>query len=205
MQHLTAGRFGPLPSEFCTASAPTVLDSWSPTELAAILGQRHAVRSFTAEPVRVDQVASIAACAYSADERLWPSHVHGDVGLSITVAARNVNGLPRGLHRIDRSGARSAIAGDDALLEALARDLADAPVLLLIGADLGSACARSESGYGAALVRCGSLGYAAWLAAIHAGLSGCAHGGSHPLVTAAYVADGRAGRHMFSISVGAAT
>jgi hypothetical protein len=202
MEALATGRAEPIPCGAVQTDAGDGVHEWTASRISEVVARRRSVRDFARTPVGRDRILALASCAYRADARLWPAARHGGIGLIVSIAAMRVDGIERGLHLVTRSSEPRLLTTDAELVDRLADRYADAAALLLFGVDLDQACAAGTSGYGAALVRCGSAGYAAWLAAGADGLCGCAYGGSHPLATAAFTDAGIAARHMFSISVG---
>jgi hypothetical protein len=176
---------------------------WLPGSLDETLRHRRSVREFSADPLPKSQLDAVVAAALDADAAMWPAPSHGAVTWEILTAAFHVGGLDPGVYA--RRGGRDAVlAGPGcASFGALRRQYADAPVLLLICADLNQACrAAGPAGYPAALVRSGTIGYAAWLRTISVGLACSVYGGaSHWVTGVARQLDPNL-RHLFTVALG---
>ena len=146
---------------------------WLPGPAGQAMARRQAVRDFADSPVPAAQVLAIIAAARGADASLWPPRSHSAGTFEILVAAFGVGGMPRGLYPAGAGFGTRMAQVEPGWLDSLRDQYADAPVLLLICADLNGACrAAGPAGYPSMLVRAGTLGYAAWLAGIAGGLAG---------------------------------
>jgi nitroreductase len=177
---------------------------WLPGSVEETLLRRRSVREFSADPLPVSRVRAAIAAARDAEAAAWPARSHGAVTFEILVAAFRVDGLPRGLFAI-RDSCPAELAGPQSIwLDSLRGQYADAPALLLICADLNHACrVAGPAGYSSTLVRAGTIGYAAWLWAISAGLAGSVYGvASHEVTGAARRLDANY-RHLFTVAFGA--
>jgi len=178
--------------------------------LEEALHRRRSVRTFTAEPVSAAELDLIVRSGLAAERTGWPPGRHPAMGVTIAVAAYAVSGIEPGLYLPEpTSGAFSARPRDEGLLAGLSAQYTIAPVLLLVCGNLTQACAAfGQRGYPQLLVRAGAAGYGAWLAAVAAGLSGCAYGRTNHRVTVAVRQHGvpqRGGgslRHLFTVAVG---
>lgn len=175
---------------------------WLPGPVEDVLARRRSVRDFDAIPLPAAQLSAIIAAASDAEAAIWPARSHGAATFEILLAAFRVEGLVAGLYR---ACCRYQLAGQDAAwLDSLRGRYADAPALLLICGNLNQACSSAGSaGYPAMLVRAGTMGYAAWLRTVSAGLAASVYGGpSHEVTAAARLIDENL-RHLFTVAVGA--
>lgn len=176
---------------------------WLPGSLDETLIGRRSVREFSTDPLPRSHLSAVIAAALDADAATWPAHPHGAVTFEILVAVFRVDGLAAGVYAC-RGGHHAMLAGPgSAWFDALRGQYADAPVLLLICGDLNQACRAADSaGYPSMLVRSGTIGYAAWLWAISAGLAGSVYGGaSHRVTDVARKLDPNL-RHLFTVALG---
>jgi nitroreductase len=177
--------------------------AWLPGSVDEILLRRRSVREFASGPLPVSQLQAAATAARNAEAATWPARSHGTSAFEILVAAFRVDGLPKGMFVI-RDAGQTRLAGPGAArLDSLRGQYADAPALLLICADLNQACrAAGAAGYPSTLVRAGTMGYAAWLWAISAGLAGSVYGApSHRVTEVARQLDTNL-RHLFTVAIG---
>jgi hypothetical protein len=177
--------------------------SWLPGSIEDTLARRRSVRAFGPDSVPSSLVRATVTAACEAEAATWPPRWHGAVTLAILVAAYRVDGMPRGLYATSTEPGGPALSADDAWLEALPALYADAPALLLICGDLAGACREAgPAGYTSMLVRAGTIGYAAWLWALSAGLAGSVYAGpSHGVTHAAPQLDANL-RHLFTVALG---
>ena len=178
--------------------------------LEAVLHRRRSVRTLSAEPVSAAELDLIVRSGLAAERTGWPPGRHPAMGVTIAVAACAVSGMEPGLYLPEpTSGAFAALSQDEGLLAGLAAQYTVAPVLLFVCGNLTRACAAfGQRGYPQLLVRAGAAGYGAWLAAVAAGLSGCAYGRTNHRVSVAVRRHGvpqHGGgslRHLFTVAVG---
>ena len=137
-------------------------------------------------------------------EAVWPPGKHGDIGLGMLIIAFNVDGLAKGLYSTSEASTE-LISLDSAYLDIWREQYADAPVLILICADVNQAC----RGRGASTVSptCpypgrGTAGYAAWLWSISAGLAGSVYGGASQHASGAGRQQDANLRHLFTVAMG---
>lgn len=181
----------------------SVEETWLPGSAEATLMRRRSVHEFSADPLPVSRVRAAMAAARDAEAAVWPAHSHGAVTFEILVAAFRIDGWPEGLYAV-RDNHETELGGPGPVwFDSLREQYADAPALLLICADLNHACqAAGPAGYPSTLVRAGTIGYAAWLWAISAGLAGSVYGGaSHQVTGAARQLDANL-RHLFTVALG---
>lgn len=194
-----------------TASAADLSDrnsivpdaSWLSRPLAEILPRRQSVREFAPEPVPLDIVRRIIRDAYSGERRTWTPGVHGAASVVVLLAAARVIGLDPGVYSMPPAKDDFIALADSEPLAVLRHNYAHAPATLLICGDphqgIRDGCGIS---YGSVLVRAGTLGYGAWLAAISADLAGSVYGRTSQEVTLiARRFDPRL-RHMFTVAIG---
>jgi hypothetical protein len=180
--------------------------AWLPGCLDDILIRRHSVREFSVDPLPQSCVNAAVLAAFDAEAATWPARMHGTLAFEILVAAFRVDGTAAGLYafRDFRSERDAVLAGSTATwFDALRSQYADAPVLLLVCGNLNQACQDTgPAGYPSMLVRSGTIGYAAWLWAVSAGLAGSVYGGaSHRVTGAARQLDPNL-RHLFTVALG---
>jgi hypothetical protein len=206
----------PAPAAVADASPSASPSAEAPPEavhlmsLEEALRRRRSVRTFTAEPVSGPELDLIIGSGLAAERTGWPSGSHPAMGVTIAVAAYAVGGLEPGLYLPEPgTGRLSALPLDEGSLTGWPAQYAVAPVLLFVCGSLTQACAAfGQRGYPRLLVRAGAAGYGAWLAAVGAGLSGCAYGGSNHRVAAAVRRPSAARRgcgslrHLFTVAVG---
>jgi hypothetical protein len=162
---------------------------------------RDSVREFSAAPLTIATIRQVVSAARAGEAAAWPVRSHGAAQFEVLVAALNVKGLAGGLYTSTLS---QELAGREAIwLTTLREQYADAPTLLLICGNLSRACdAAGASGYASMLVRAGTLGYAAWLWALSAGLRCSVYGSaSHRVTSAARLLDPHL-RHLFTVAIG---
>lgn len=166
-----------------------------------VLTRRHSVREFSPDPLPVSRVRAAAAAAREAESVTWPARRHGSASIEILVAAFNCDGLAPGWY--PAQGSRRLADGGPGWFDSLRGQYADAPALLAICGNLNQACqAAGPSGYPSMLVRAGTMGYAAWLWAVSAGLAASVYGSaSHRVTAAARQLDPNL-RHLFTVALG---
>jgi nitroreductase len=175
-----------------------------PGPIEDVLIRRRSVRSFAPDPVPASFVRDAVTAARDAEAATWPAGPHGLVTFTVLVAAYRVSGTARGLYAPGAEAGARPLRSAGACLDALPALYTDAPVLLLICADLNEACRTAgASGYPSALVRAGTMGYAAWLWALSAGLAGSVYApASHQVTAVARQLDVNL-RHLFTVALGA--
>jgi hypothetical protein len=174
---------------------------WLPGPVEDALLHRSSVREFSTDPLPAARVQDAIVAALDAESAAWPARQHGTAAFAILVAAFNLDGLTRGLY--PAHGSQRLADADCAWLDTLRQQYADAPALLLICGDLNRACrSAGPAGYASMLVRAGSIGYAAWLWAVSAGLGASVYGSaSHRVTGAARLLDVNL-RHLFTVALG---
>jgi hypothetical protein len=176
--------------------------TWLRGSAEEALTQRRSVRAFAAAGVSRSDVLGAIRAARDAEEAVWPPGKHGRMGLGMLVAAFNVDGLTRGLYSA-REASTEPILLDSAYLNILREQYAEAPVLILICADVNQACRDAgEAGYPAALIRAGTVGYAAWLWSVSAGLAGCVYGATSQHASGVGRQWDENLRHLFTVAIG---
>jgi len=188
----------------CTHQADACLKAgsdWAGAPLSEVLGRRRSVRAFRPAPVPVQHIQAILTSAYTAEAQTWPHATHGCLAFRTVVAAARIRGLGHGLQAASEDNRSFVSLGELSLAESLQDEYGAAPGLLLIGGDLDQACS-SAGGYGRALLRAGTLGYASWLSAISMGLGGTVFGGSSYQVTALMRQLDPRLQHLFTVTVG---
>jgi hypothetical protein len=177
--------------------------TWLRGPIEESLIRRQSVRAFALSAVPRSLVLGAIAAARAAGEAVWPPDRHGGVSMQMLVAAVNVDGLAPGVYTVREAGT-DLLTPKSEYLDILREQYADAPVLILICADLNQACRDAgQAGYPATLTRAGTVGYAAWLWAVSAGLAGCVYGGASPDASGAVrQLDGNL-RHLFTVAIGA--
>ncbi|WP_369192350.1 hypothetical protein [Streptomyces sp. R08] len=153
-----------------------------------------------------DVLDQVRQSGLAAERRQWPYEIHGDMGITIAVAAYRVDGLVPGLHLYENVGdGDPQLTVDDAdWLGLLRAKYADAPALLLVCGDLDAACAvHGAAGYPHVLTRCGHAGYAALLSAVSFGLAAAPFGFTVPWPRTVRGLCGEANRnHLFTVALG---
>jgi nitroreductase len=176
--------------------------TWLGGPVGEVLTQRWSVRAFASSAIARSDVLGAIGAARDAEEAVWPPGKHGAMGLDVLIAAFNVGGLARGLYST-RDATTEPLSVDSACLDILREHYADAPVLLLICADVNHACRDAgQAGYPAALIRAGTAGYAAWLWSISAGLAGSVYGGASQDASGAARQRDANLRHLFTVAIG---
>jgi hypothetical protein len=160
--------------------------------LDEILSERRSVREFADAQVTQAELRWIAESALACERRVWHPGQHGSTPLFLLATVFRVTGLAPGLYDCPGFEARAASGAE---LEGLRERYADAAALLHV-------CGRITTEYPQCVTRAGSLGYAAWLAAIDGGLAGSVYGGGCALVTAAARRSVPGSRHLFTVAVG---
>jgi Nitroreductase family len=185
------------------SAGPSALSS---PEVCPVPGQtlagRRSVRQFAGRPVPVALLADACHNAVRAEHASWPAEAHGDAGLKIVVAAAQVDGLAKGAHAFSIATDGFDYLAGPALIDELRLHYAKAPAFVLVCADRARDV-LPQSTYQSMLVRAGSLGYAAWLNAMAAGLCGCPFGRAISEAPIALSAGyGRPVHHLFTIALG---
>jgi hypothetical protein len=151
-----------------------------------VLPERNAVRDFADAPVAGAELSAILAAADRMDAEAWPAERDAGLGLELYCAASRVTGLDSGLYRYapEQSALRPVASLPDGQEELVTqRELARAPVLLIIAGNLAGALARHGShGHRLLLSRAGAAGQAAWLTALRLHLVGTLFAGLQPHV-----------------------
>ncbi|HEY7143133.1 MAG TPA: hypothetical protein VH637_02730 [Streptosporangiaceae bacterium] len=175
----------------------------APPALARTLAGRRSVREFASRPVPVDLLEFACQAGIEAERATWPTPQHGDCGIGIAVAGWDVTGLPRGIFRYLPADRRFVPVAGDGLRSDLRSSYASSPALLLIHGSLDKARARSpQHGYQRLLVRAGTLGYAAMLAALSTGLSGCLFGRASSSISRSLRTGDDRLAHLFTAAIG---
>jgi hypothetical protein len=178
----------------------------SAMSLDDILSRRRSLRAFSAEPATAAELSMIAEAGLAAERRQWPVGAHHSMGLTFVLAALNVADLAPGLYLSTTRGpnAFSLIQHKPAWVPELRQRYADAPAILMICGDVGSACrAMGKPGYGQILVRAAAAGYAAWLRAISLDMAGTVFGGTcHQVTTSLSQAGSPHLWHLFTLAIG---
>lgn len=176
--------------------------TWLPGPIEHSLTRRRSVRVFAASALSRAHVLGAVAAAHEAEEAVWPPGQHGGVGLDVLIAAFNIEGMAKGLYAIYEANAE-LLSEDSACLGILRERYADAPVLMLVCADLNQTCRDAgPAGYQAALIRAGTLGYAAWLWSISMGLTGCVYGAASHHASGVGRTRNANLRHLFTVAIG---
>lgn len=177
--------------------------SWLPESLVDILPRRRTFREFGPDPVPVQCLYTIISRAVAAESQTWPQRVHGAASLAVLLAAIRVVGVVPGVYAVMPASQQVFALTDGSPLAYLRHEYADAAALLLIGGDPHQGVTDgSPVSYGSMLVRAGTLGYGAWLAAISVGLAGGVFGRTCSQATqAAQLLDVRL-RHLFTVAIG---
>ncbi|MCQ4042784.1 nitroreductase family protein [Streptantibioticus rubrisoli] len=200
---LRQGR-GPLPQPVRVPAGSPVPGSaeWS-SELGDAVRQRRSVRQFAGRPVAPAALSAAIEDGYRAESTLWPARLHGTVDFTVLTAAFAVQGLATGLHHqaVPFVPQSEGPLGNPPWLADLRAEYAPAPAILLICGDI-SAAGRDGGGYGTLLMRAASLGYAAWLSAVCAGLAGAVFGGAQRAVSAEASRLDHRFRHLFTLVLG---
>jgi nitroreductase len=173
--------------------------------LEEVLRQRRSVRTFGADEVSQSDIGFIIRSGLAAERSLWTPGTHRGMDVTIATAAFGVGELGQGLYLpAAEAGTLFARVPGQEWLTGLQAQYAAAPALLLVCGNVPQACAATGvRGYPQLLVRAGSAGYGAWLAAVSIGLAGCAFGGSNYRVTSAVARHcGEPLRHLFTIAIG---
>jgi nitroreductase len=162
-----------------------------------VLRSRRSVRSYAPRPVPFADLERVVLAGQAAVDDLFGAATPAGAEL-VAIILRRPGDEVR-VRRAQRWAPGPAFAVDD-----LATTYADAPALVFICGDLAAASdGLGSRGYPNALVRAGCFGYAAWLAGIAGGLSGCVFGRSYaPVTRLARSATGRPLRHLFTLTLG---
>ena len=145
--------------------------------LAPALAERRSVREFASRPVPVNLLEFACRAGIEVERASWPTARHGECGTGIAVAVWDVTGLPQGIFRYLPAEGRFLPVAEVECHGDLRARYAAAPALLLVYGSLDKAREPSpQNGYQRLLVRAGTLGYAAMLAALSMGLGGCLFG-----------------------------
>ncbi|MGE3508718.1 MAG: nitroreductase family protein [Vicinamibacterales bacterium] len=160
--------------------------------IADVMQQRVSVRHFAREPVALDQIAAVLKAAAAGDAREWP--LESARPLQLRLLAWRVSGLPAGVYsyggerhvlRFDGPAPDPVVDGPDLTLQP---EFAEAPFILFITGNLAAALrAHGSAGYPQLLLRGGSAGQRAWLAAIGAALCGVTFAGFLPAAASHYL------------------
>ncbi|MGW7548368.1 hypothetical protein ACWGKQ_45720 [Streptomyces sp. NPDC054770] len=203
------GASGSVPPPYPQAPAGTLRKESAATPLTVdeVLRRRTSVSRFAAEPLSSDVLDQVRRSGLAAERRQWPYESHGDVGITVAVAAYRVDGLAPGLHLYEDSGNGGPRVTVDVAdwLRLLQVKYADAPALLLVCGDLDAACAvHGAAGYPHVLTRCGHAGYAALLSAVSLGLAAAPFGFTVPWPRSVRGLCGDWNRHhLFTVALGA--
>lgn len=170
------------------------------------LAARHAVREFSHTPLELDTLQRVLERGTATAHALWPSGDH-EPALALLLAVRRITELEPGLYAWRHDEPLTAVGAAESwptVLASLEDSYSDAPVTVLVCADLSKAVADGACGYAATLVRAGALGYAVWLAGVEAGLAGCVYGAPHADAGLAARTMDPASGHLLSASLGEA-
>jgi hypothetical protein len=171
--------------------------------LARTLAGRRSVREFASRPVPVHLLESACRAGIEMERASWPAALHGECGTGIAVAVSDVTGLPGGMYRyLSAEGRFLPVAGDE-MHGDLRSWYAPAPALLLVYGSLDKARRSSpQNSYQRLLVRAGTLGYAALLAALSAGLCGCPFGRASGSISQSLRTGDDRLAHLFTVAIG---
>ncbi|WP_131736168.1 hypothetical protein [Actinomadura roseirufa] len=164
-----------------------------------MLERRVRAQEFTATPVEPGLVADLVHEARGAQERYWPSEVHGDAGFAVHLMASNVRDLARDLHAAE-DGSWFRVPHAKGLAEEVSRVYGDAPAHLLISADF-ERLAERPAAYGALISRAGSLAHGIWFSALARGLACAVHDRPARAITSVMRGYGNR-RHLLTVSLG---
>jgi hypothetical protein len=154
---------------------------------------------FLMAPVDPDTVANLVHEALGAQERHWPSEVHGDAGFAVHLAASDVRDLARGLYAAE-DGSWFRVPHAEGLAGEVPRVYGDAPAHLLISADFDKLAERPAA-YAALISRAGSVAQGIWFSALTRGLACAVHDRPARAITSFIRGDGNR-RHLLTVSVG---
>lgn len=187
---------------------PDVTETGRP--LQEVLRERTAIRFFDPSPIELDDLATVLAAAIAGDQADWQEQRERGLHVNVKVIAWRVNGLecPH-VYKYD-VGAHSLIpvgavpAGEEAEMLVLQREFSWAPALIVVTGSLGAALDYYGShGYRHMLVRGGSAGYRAWLAALSLGYTGSVFAGLLPRPLTEYAkVDGYKESQLFAFCFG---
>src|SRR5215813_7185252 len=171
--------------------------------LTRTLAERRSVREFASRPVPVRLLEFACRAGIEVERASWPAALHVECGTGIAVAVQDVTGLPRGIFRyLPAEGRFLPVAGAE-LLGDLRSWYAPAPALLLVHGSLDKARRPSpQNGYQRLLVRAGTLGYAAMLAALSTGLCGCLFGRASSSISRSLRTGDDRLIHLFTVAIG---
>lgn len=124
--------------------------------------------------------------------------------MTVLLAAANVGGLARGVYEYrPRERVFDLAASGGEVIDALRDAYVRAPAFLLIcDSPTAEQPAGSTGQFGRGLLRAGSLGYCAWLAALSAGLCGSVHGRVSYEVAEGLRGLRRPSNNLFALAVG---
>jgi SagB-type dehydrogenase family enzyme len=154
--------------------------------LDEVLTHRHSVRTYTDDPVSLAQLSTILGYAHQWDAAEWLSGEREEEALKFTVLANNVEGLESGVYAYEPVSRelvslREALSAEERLDLFVQAEFAEAPVSVLISANLAAACSRAGSfGHRRLLIRAGAAGHRLWMASLALGMAGCLVAGVIP-------------------------
>jgi SagB-type dehydrogenase family enzyme len=173
------------PSRYPGTPLPAARSGSRPFDETLIL--RKAVRSYRADPVRPDHLATLVDCAARGDGENWPTEGRLGVELQFVVVAWRVENIAPAVYRYEPedhclSHIRPAPDPEtDAKEMVLQTEFASAPLIILITGNLAAATAIYGAwGYRQLLLRAGSAGQRMWLASVALGLAGTVFAGFLP-------------------------
>jgi hypothetical protein len=178
---------------------------WPLESADEVLARRRATRDYTGDALSQRDLATVIERAFAAELALWPGERHGEIGFTIVVAAFRVEGLVSGLYIADPDKGINVnpAQSEPLILEQLRSAYTNAACLVGVCADFAAAGA-GKPGYGPLLIRAGTVGYGAWLAAVDIGFAGCAFGAPHHAITEVAQLFDSCSRHVFTVAVGTA-
>jgi hypothetical protein len=162
--------------------------------LADILRARRSVRTFSNAPVPVARVKEVIKAARACEASVWGREAGTEPALCFLVTANRVTGLAPGVY-VAPGFDEAPLLPEDAL-DGLNKRYANGAALLHV-------CGRISADYAQVLTQAGTLGYAAWLSAISAGLAGSVYGGTSAQITTAARRIRPDLRHLFTTAIGA--
>ncbi len=146
--------------------------------VSTVLRKRTSVRHYTCEPVSLDQIATMLACARLGDVHDWPEEQDEGQALTFLVLSWKANGLDPGVYRYDAQNhtlilSRPAPSPEDTVELFVQEEFAAAPLVVWVTGNLAAACARHGAlGHRLMLLRAGAAAHRLWMAALGMDLAG---------------------------------